>query len=178
MLYAFYIDPSPKIGSSFLQKEKKRPTKMRRSTPPLPAGSSCRGRGLSGRENDDLFSSRAPEYPFRAGLLCENDKSTGKAVRNLDKIPCLARVPPLASPAARVFLKLIRSLRSFELSTIIVHLPRISPPTDTGSAVILNALLLYHEAASEKSIFPCRRTSDDPGYSDRNFFWNIYIWTD
>lgn len=139
MLSALYIDPSLKIGSSFLRR-KERSAKMRRSTPPFLAGSSCRRR-IRGRENDDLFSSRAPEYPLRAGLLCENDKSTGKATRNLDKIPRLVRVPSLASPA-RVFLKLIRTPRSFELSTIIVHLPWIPPPTDTESAVILNALLL------------------------------------
>lgn len=126
-------------------KKKERLAKLRRSMPPpFPMGSSKKG--LSGRENDDLSSSsRVPEYPLHASLLCENDKSTGKAARNLDKMPRLVRVPPLASPAARVFLKLIQSPRSFQLSTIIVYLPRISPPTDTESAMVFNVLFLLRQ---------------------------------
>lgn len=104
MPWTLYIDPSPQMGSSFSQEEQ--PAKMRRSMPSFPA-SFLSWRRVRARENDDLSSSRAPEYPLRTGLLCENDKSTGKAARNLDKIPRLARVLPLTSPAARVFLKLI-----------------------------------------------------------------------
>jgi len=87
MLCALYIDPSQKIGSSFSQEEKS--DSRRWGVPPFPAGSLPE---KGSRENDDLSFSQAPEYSLRAGLLWENDKSTGKAARNLDKILRLARV--------------------------------------------------------------------------------------
>lgn len=105
MFCTLYIDPSSKIGSSFSQGERAT-CEDEAFNATLSGGFLIPEEGLSGRKND-LSSSQAPEYPLHAGLLCENDKSTGKAVRNLDKIPRLARVPLLASLAARVFLKLI-----------------------------------------------------------------------
>lgn len=152
MRRALYIDPSAKIGSSFSQ-EKRETARMRRSTPPSAAslfvpqrqdgGGGGRGRGkrtgVAGGVGKRIISLLSRELRnIRAGLLCENDKSTGKAAKNLDKIPRLALT--VRHPRPRVFLKLIRSPRSFELSTIIVHLPRI-PPQPAGSAAILNALL-------------------------------------
>lgn len=99
-----YIDLGAKIGSSFSQERKEYPrARMRRAQRhPLPNGTAMRGRKReSWKEYDDLWyrqlrNIRAQAYIYiyiYIQYICENDKSTGKAARNLDKISRLALLP-------------------------------------------------------------------------------------
>lgn len=70
----FYIDASEEIGSSFSSRERKRvATREEEFSPPSPFRS-------GGRETE--WEEREENGP----IMAESDKSTGKAVGNLDKL--------------------------------------------------------------------------------------------